>query len=182
MQDEALGKLTAASDSGATEGAADTGNKGDSGAEGDQSSTAGKKEVALGIGDKSFVDWAEENGYHHYMNYPQGADWRVPVNKDINNPDVPLHVALDQFAGGPDPNNMFLQAYLQGREEGAYATQEEMAMLEKAVTNDKRAWDSVSFYLNGEPVDVSELTTGFASGEWPFDTSGQLKPEYLAKP
>jgi hypothetical protein len=121
-------------------------------------------DIALGI-DKGqdLSGWAQKNGYTHYMGpewrgrKDEVPPWRAQVLADISDSSKRLHVRLNGFSG-TGPREQFINAVYQGarlRTE-AYATEEEMAWIARAVYRREREWGSITFYDGDRRVVIDE--------------------------
>ncbi|MFF4405327.1 putative T7SS-secreted protein [Streptomyces sp. NPDC001404] len=109
--------------------------------------------VALGIREEGLRDFADSNGFTHYLDDWQGFESQVRAA--AHDPNVHLHIVMDGFSGST-PAERFMNAYKQGMGDNWFATEREMYHVGKAVRLQDRTWDSITFYENGKPVKVPE--------------------------
>ncbi|MGW1158195.1 ricin-type beta-trefoil lectin domain protein [Streptomyces sp. NPDC002519] len=121
------------------------------------------KNVALGTSDNGLEDFANGNGYTHFMGETQeGALANV---RDVANehPETRIHVRLDGFKmtnGQPGtPAELFDDAVREGQGDNWYTTQREMAILERAFRVGNLGRDRLSFYMGGKNI-TSEIFSG----------------------
>ena len=109
--------------------------------------------VALGTQDHGVREFAESNGYTHFVDETR-EDALASVRDVANNhPEARIHVRLDGFkpkAGSPA--DLFKAAYDNGGGDNWYTTEREMNILGRAVRMGNRSWDSIQFHLGGEKV------------------------------
>ncbi|MGW0467744.1 ricin-type beta-trefoil lectin domain protein [Streptomyces sp. NPDC003027] len=122
------------------------------------------KNVALGTEDNGLVNFAEENGYSHFMGDETFEDALASV-RDVANehPETHIHVRLDGFkmTSGKKgtPAEVFDDAVTQGQGDNWYTTQREMAILERAFRVGNLTSSRISFYM-GERDITSEILSG----------------------
>jgi RHS repeat-associated protein len=104
-------------------------------------------DVALGTRADGLREFADSNGYTHYLDSP---DWQADVRAAVNDPEVHLHIKLDGFEGAT-PAEKFANAYKNGSA-GGYATEWEMYKVGLALRTGSRTWDSITFYENGKEM------------------------------
>ncbi|GAB2914128.1 DUF6531 domain-containing protein [Streptomyces mayteni] len=109
--------------------------------------------VALGIRENGLREFAESNNFTHYLDDWQ--TWEHQVWSATRDPDINLHVVMDGFRGST-PAERFMNAYQNGLDGRWFATEREMYHVGEAVRREYRSWDSISFYENGQRVDVPE--------------------------
>ncbi|MEU3658283.1 putative T7SS-secreted protein [Streptomyces sp. NPDC032940] len=125
-------------------------------------------QVALGIrdphgnGGDALRNFANENGYTHYLD--NWTDFESQVRAAAHNPDIHLHIVMDGFSGGTSAER-YMNAYRAGMGDNWYATEREMYHVGKAVRVGDRTWDSITFYEDGKVVQIPEPTT------WPMPGS-----------
>nr|WP_053160934.1 DUF6531 domain-containing protein [Streptomyces caatingaensis] len=110
-------------------------------------------DVALGIREEGLREFADSNGFTHYLD--NWTDFEADVRAAAHNPKVRLHIVMDGFSGST-PAERFMRAYENGMGDNWYATEREMYHVGKAVRLGDRTWDSITFYENGKPVSVPE--------------------------
>ncbi|PHQ49637.1 type IV secretion protein Rhs [Streptomyces cinnamoneus] len=111
------------------------------------------KDVALGIRKYGLREFADDNGFTHYLD--DWETWEAEVRAAAHNPGTRLHVVMDGFSGST-PTERFLGAYERGMEGNWLATEREMYHVGKSVRLGDRTWDSITFYENGKPVPIPE--------------------------
>ncbi|MEU1149046.1 DUF6531 domain-containing protein [Streptomyces sp. NPDC005863] len=107
--------------------------------------------VALGIRKEGLREFAEKNGFTHYLD-----DWtgfESQVRAAAHNPNVHLHISMDGFAG-LTPAERFMKAYESGMGNRWFATEREMYHVGKSVRVGDRDWGSISFYEGGRKITV----------------------------
>lgn len=118
--------------------------------------------VALGTQRHGVRQFAEDNGYTHFLE--QTRDDALASVRDVANmhPDATIHVRLDGFKPGPGvnpseatPADLFDAAYERGGGPNWYTTEREMNILGRSVRLGNRSWDSIEFYLGGESVSIA---------------------------
>ncbi|MFG2502559.1 putative T7SS-secreted protein [Streptomyces sp. NPDC048441] len=110
-------------------------------------------EVALGIREEGLREFADSNGFTHYLDNWQ--DFESEVRAAAHNPNIRLHVSMDGFAG-TTPSERFMNAYRNGMGDNWFATEREMYHVGKAIRLGDRSWDSIDFYENGQKIKVPE--------------------------
>ncbi|MFB7215581.1 polymorphic toxin-type HINT domain-containing protein [Streptomyces sp. NPDC056255] len=104
--------------------------------------------VALGYQKAQTAQWAENNGFTHYMDPKYINTWSTHVRGAIDNPDTVIHVYLEQFTGGFE--GMATRGLAGGA--GVHATQQEMAWIARAVIGGRKSWDKIKFYDRNGPI------------------------------
>ncbi|GAA2517443.1 polymorphic toxin-type HINT domain-containing protein [Streptomyces gobitricini] len=122
------------------------------------------KDVALGTSDNGLEEFANDNGYRHFMGDATFEDALASV-RDVANehPETHIHVRLDGFAmtSGKKgtPAELFDDAVTQGQGDNWYTTQREMAILERAFRVGNLSSSRLSFYMGGENI-TNEILSG----------------------
>ncbi|GIF24004.1 RHS repeat-associated protein [Actinoplanes tereljensis] len=109
-------------------------------------------DVALGTRAHGLREFADGNGYTHYLDSPS---WQADVRAAVNDPNTRLHVRLDGFHGAT-PAEKFTNAYRSGMGDNWYATEWEMYKTGLAVRVGNRSWDSITFYDGGKVVNFPQ--------------------------
>ena len=65
---------------------------------------------------------------------------------------------MDGFKNGDTLSEKLLSAYKNGSGDNWFATEREMYHVGKAVRLGDRTWDSITFYENGKPVSIPEIS------------------------
>ncbi|ALC22612.1 putative T7SS-secreted protein [Streptomyces pristinaespiralis] len=118
--------------------------------------------VALGIRKHGLREFAETNGFTHYLD--NWTDFETDVRAAAHNPDVRLHIAMDGFKNGETLAEKLLSAYQNGAGDNWFATEREMYHVGKAVRLGDRSWDSITFYENGKIVEIPEMVFPLPGG------------------
>ncbi|MFC7550750.1 polymorphic toxin-type HINT domain-containing protein [Plantactinospora sp. GCM10030261] len=109
-------------------------------------------DVALGTRAHGLREFADGNGYTHYLDSPS---WQADVRAAVNDPNTRLHIRLDGFRGAT-PAEKFTNAYRSGMGDNWYATEWEMYKTGLAVRVGNRSWDSITFYDGGKIVNFPQ--------------------------
>ncbi|WP_155255723.1 polymorphic toxin type 27 domain-containing protein [Salinispora fenicalii] len=109
-------------------------------------------DVALGTRAHGLREFADGNGYTHYLDSPS---WQADVRAAVNDPNTRLHIRLDGFHGAT-PAEKFTNAYRSGMGDNWYATEWEMCKTGLAVRVGNRSWDSITFYDGGKVVNFPQ--------------------------
>jgi hypothetical protein len=118
--------------------------------------------VALGIRKYGLREFAETNGFTHYLD--NWTDFETDVRAAAHNPDVRLHIAMDGFKNGETLAEKLLSAYRNGAGDNWFATEREMYHVGKAVRVGDRSWDSITFYESGKIVEIPEMVFPLPEG------------------
>ncbi|MFI9274555.1 polymorphic toxin-type HINT domain-containing protein [Kitasatospora sp. NPDC052896] len=120
--------------------------------------------VALGTEDHGLEDFANDNGYTHFMG--ETRDGALANVGDVANyhPETQIHVRLDGFkmtSGKTGATNaeLFDDAVKQGQGDNWYTTQREMAILERGYRFGNLEPSRLTFYMGGVDV-TSEVLAG----------------------
>jgi RHS repeat-associated protein len=108
--------------------------------------------VALGTRAHGLREFADSNGYTHYLD---STAWQADVRAAVNDPSVHLHIQLDGFDGAT-PADKFMNAYRNGMGDNWYATEWEMYKTGLAVRLGNRTWGSITFYEGGKMVNFPQ--------------------------
>ncbi|WP_125778021.1 DNRLRE domain-containing protein [Antribacter gilvus] len=104
--------------------------------------------VALGLRNHGLREFAEKNGLTHFLDV---EEWKSKVHEAVNYSGEQLHIMLDGFHGGT-PSEKFQLAYENGIGDNWFATEWEMGIVGRSLRVETRDWSSISFYLDGSPV------------------------------
>ncbi|MEY9910656.1 RHS repeat-associated protein [Catenulispora sp. MAP12-49] len=100
-----------------------------------------KTDTGLGFQGHGAKEWAEKNGFQHYMSEQYQDTWQGAVRSDLGNPAKTIHVLTEGF--GPEG---FEGMAVAGLKPGAKATEQEMGWAARSVIHGQRSWDSIHFY------------------------------------
>ncbi|MFD9791416.1 RHS repeat-associated core domain-containing protein [Streptomyces sp. NPDC059070] len=119
--------------------------------------------VALGTSDHGLEEFADSNGYTHFMGNTRD-DALANVHDAVNYHDeAHIHVRLDGFtmtSGKPGtPAELFDDAVKQGQGGNWYTTQREMAILERAFRVGNLDKSRLTFYMGGKDI-TGEILSG----------------------
>ncbi|MFE3826055.1 polymorphic toxin-type HINT domain-containing protein [Streptomyces sp. NPDC059092] len=125
----------------------------------------GKKlnDVALGTSDHGLEDWANDNGYTHFMGETRDGSISSAADAMNYHPEATIHVRLDGFTlenrRSGNPAELFDSAVQQGHGDNWLTTQREMAFLERAFRVGNLDSSRLRFYLGGSDI-TSEVLKG----------------------
>jgi RHS repeat-associated protein len=116
-------------------------------------------DVALGIKAEGLREFADDNGYTHFLDKTQ--EDALASARDVANerPNTTIHVRLDGFTlasgaslDGVTPGALLDDAVTEGKSDNWFTTQKEMAILERAYRMGNLATSRLKFYMGGSDV------------------------------